>query len=189
MRVILASASPRRRALLELLGWEVEVRPTHASEIGLELLAPAEQAMALAARKVAALLPHLPADVPAIAADTLVVHSGSVLGKPTSPEEAAQFLYRLSGSWHSVYTGVALAVGQRLWLFYEHTAVRFHALSPSVVERYIASGAPFDKAGGYGAQDLIGLVGIAEIHGDFYNVMGLPVQKLAQYVQAIVGTV
>lgn len=189
MRVILASASPRRRALLELLGWEVEVQPTQAAEVGLEFLPPAEQAMALAARKVAALLPALPLDRVALAADTLVVHAGTVLGKPTSPEEAAQFLYRLSGSWHSVYTGVALATAQKLWLFYEHTAVRFHALPPSVVERYIASGAPFDKAGGYGAQDLIGLVGIAEIHGDFYNVMGLPVQKLAQYVQALFRSV
>lgn len=189
MRVILASASPRRRALLELLGWQVEVQPTQASEIGLEHLPPAEQAMALSARKVAFLLPQLTEDLLALAADTLVVQAGTVLGKPTSSEEAVQFLSRLSGSWHSVYTGVALATQQRLWLFYEHTAVRFHTLPPSLIERYVASGASFDKAGGYGAQDLIGLVGIAEIHGDFYNVMGLPVQKLAQYVHALFGSV
>lgn len=189
MQVILVSASPRRRALLELLGWKVQVQPTQVSEAGLEYLAPPQQAMALAARKVAALPTPLPEGTLAIAADTLVVHAGTVLGKPTSPEEAAQFLRRLSGTWHSVYTGVALATAERLWLFYEHTAVRFHTLPPALIERYIASGAPFDKAGGYGAQDLIGVAGIAEIHGDFYNVMGLPVQKLVQYIHAIFGAV
>ncbi|MCS7188570.1 MAG: Maf family protein [Bacteroidia bacterium] len=181
MKVILASASPRRKALLSLLGWKVEVRPTQVSEEGFLDLPPRERAMSLAARKISALIPVLNRDEVGIAADTLVYHAGQVLGKPANQEEARALLRRLSGEWHQVYTGLAVATWERLWLFVEETAVRFHRLSEELIEIYLASGSYVDKAGGYGAQDFIGLVGIAEIRGDFYNVMGLPVQRLLQF--------
>ncbi|MEN2993098.1 MAG: Maf family protein [Bacteroidia bacterium] len=187
MRVILASASPRRRALLEALGWKIDVRPVDVPEILQPGLPPAEQAMCLAARKATALLDALDPDVVLLAADTLVVHHGTILGKPSDLAEARRFLQRLSGDWHTVFTGVAVATAQRLWLFHESTAVRFHKLPPEWIEWYLGHSPPLDKAGAYGAQDFIGLAGIAEIHGDFYNVMGLPVQRLLQFWHTTFG--
>ncbi|MCS6789854.1 MAG: Maf family protein [Bacteroidia bacterium] len=181
MRVILASASPRRKELLERLGWSVEIRPTHAEETLTPGLSPAQQAMTLAARKAAPLLPSQKPDEVILSADTLVVHAGEILGKPRDLDEARQFLHRLSDSWHNVYTGVGVFTYERSWLFYEETAVRFHPLPPELIEIYLQRYPPLDKAGAYGAQDLIGLVGIAEIRGDFYNVMGLPVQRLMRF--------
>ncbi|MCS7163055.1 MAG: Maf family protein [Bacteroidia bacterium] len=181
MRVILASASPRRRALLEALGWRIDVRPVDVPEVLQPGLPPAEQAMYLAARKAMALLEMIGPDSVVLAADTLVVHQGTILGKPADLAEARHFLQRLSGDWHTVFTGVAVATASQLWLFYESTAVRFHKLLPEWIEWYLANTPPLDKAGAYGAQDFIGLAGIAEIHGDFYNVMGLPVQRLLQF--------
>lgn len=187
MKLVLASASPRRKALLSLLPWPVAVRPTHVPEDGLEHLPPAQQAMALAVRKVSPLLPTLLPEEIAIAADTLVVLEGTRLGKPQTPAEAEQFLRRLSGRWHTVYTGVAIATTHRLWTFYEETAVRFRSLPDALIKAYIETGSPMDKAGGYGAQDLIGVAGIAEIIGDFYNVMGLPMQKLTLFLERLLG--
>ncbi|MCS7153353.1 MAG: Maf family protein [Bacteroidia bacterium] len=187
MKVILVSASPRRKALLELLGWQIELRPAAVEETLVEGISPSQQAMVLALRKLSTALPTLQKGEVAIAADTIVYHAGQILGKPRDIEEARHFLYRLSGQWHIVYTGVAVGTVERSWSFYEETAVRFHSLSKELVESYLQRTPPLDKAGAYGAQDLIGLVGIAEIRGDFYNVMGLPVQKLARFWQQVFG--
>ncbi len=175
--VWLASRSPRRQALVRVLGYPVRVMEPPDEEGGVEGLLPPEAVMTLAARKVRWGLP-LPAGVLAVGADTIVVVDGETLGKPRSLEEARAFLQRLSGRWHVVYTGVALAWEQRMRVFYEETAVRFHTLSEAVIEAYLRTGSSLDKAGAYGAQDLIGLIGIAAIRGDFYNVMGLPVQRV-----------
>ncbi|GIV23154.1 MAG: Maf family protein [Bacteroidia bacterium] len=187
MKIVLASASPRRKALLSLLPWPVEVRPTHVPEDGLDHLSPAQQAMALAARKVSPLLPTLLQEEVAIAADTLVILEGTRLGKPQTSEEAEQFLRRLSGRWHTVYTGVAVATTRHLWTFYEETGVRFRPLPDALIKVYIETGSSMDKAGGYGAQDLIGVAGIEQIIGDFYTVMGLPVQKLTLFLERLFG--
>lgn len=187
MKVILVSASPRRKELLERLGWPVEVRPAAVQEEDYPPLEPAQVAMCLAARKVAAAWPTLAEEEVALAADTLVVWEGRILGKPSTLDEAAAFLRGLSGKLHEVYTGVALATLSRTWLLYERTVVRFHPLSEELIQTYLRVSPPLDKAGAYGAQDLIGLAGIAEIHGDFYNVMGLPVQKLVQYWLRVFG--
>ncbi|GIV25438.1 MAG: septum formation protein Maf [Bacteroidia bacterium] len=185
--MILVSASPRRKELLERLGWPVEVRPAAVQEEDYPPLEPAQVAMCLAARKVAAAWPTLAEEEVALAADTLVVWEGRILGKPSTLDEAAAFLRGLSGKLHEVYTGVALATLSRTWLLYERTVVRFHPLSEELIQTYLRVSPPLDKAGAYGAQDLIGLAGIAEIHGDFYNVMGLPVQKLVQYWLRVFG--
>lgn len=189
MKVILASASPRRRELLERLGWKVTVRPSEVEENLLHGLLPPQQAMALALRKLASQLPILSSDEVIIAADTIVVHSGDILSKPRNLMEAEAFLRRLSGDWHTVYTGVAVGTVSRTWAFYEETAVRFHRLPDQIIQHYLQVFPPLDKAGAYGAQDLIGLAGIAEIRGDFYNVMGLPVQKLVQFWQRTFGKI
>lgn len=186
-KVILVSRSPRRQALIRVLGYPVEVMEPPDQEDGVEGLLPAEAAMTLAARKVRWAFP-LPTGVLAVGADTMVVAGGEVLGKPRSLEEAWVFLRRLSGKWHVVYTGVALAWGQQMRVFYEETAVRFHQLSEAVIEVYLRTGSSLDKAGAYGAQDLIGLIGIAEIRGDFYNVMGLPVQRVYQEGVKLLGS-
>ncbi len=173
----LASSSPRRRALLESWGVRFEVKAPPDAEEDITGLAPAEAAMTLAARKAFACEPS-PPEVIILAADTMVSLEGELLGKPHSTQEARAFLRRLSGRWHTVYTGVALAWHERLHLFYEATAVRFHELPEALIEHYLRTTPPLDKAGAYGAQDLIGIFGIAELRGDFYNVMGLPMQKL-----------
>ena len=182
----LASRSPRRQALVRVLGYPVRVVEPPDEEGGIEGLWPSEAAMTLAARKVRWALP-LPAGVLAMGADTIVVADGEVLGKPRNLEEARAYLERLSGRWHVVYTGVALAWGQRMRVFCEETAVRFHVLSEAVVETYLHTGSGLDKAGAYGAQDLIGLIGIAEIRGDFYNVVGLPLQRVYQEGVKLLG--
>lgn len=186
-KVILVSRSPRRQALIRVLGYPVEVMEPPDQEDGVEGLLPPEAAITLAARKVRWAFP-LPTGVLAVGADTMVVAGGEVLGKPRSLEEARAFLRRLSGKWHVVYTGVALAWGQQMRVFYEETAVRFHQLSEAVIEAYLRTGSSLDKAGAYGAQDLIGLIGIAEIRGDFYNVMGLPVQRVYQDGVKLLGS-
>ncbi|MCS7297574.1 MAG: Maf family protein [Bacteroidia bacterium] len=189
MRLILISASPRRRELLERLGWTVEVRPAEVEETLTEGLSPPQQAMLLALRKLATVLPTLASDEVALAADTIVYHAGTILGKPKSLSEAQDFLNRLSNSWHTVYTGVAIGTTHRCWTLYEETAVRFHPLPEELIQIYLTKMPPLDKAGAYGAQDLIGLLGIAEIHGDFYNVMGLPLQRIARFWQQVFGKV
>ncbi len=184
--IVLASRSPRRQALLRELGLPIRIiAPPDEEEVPPDL-PPMQVAMTLAARKVRWGLPLAPGSL-AVAADTIVIVDGEILGKPGTLAEARTFLQRLSGRWHWVYTGVALAWEDKMRLFYEETAVRFHELSSPVIEAYLETGSSLDKAGAYGAQDLIGLIGIAEIRGDFYNVMGLPVQRIYQEGVRLVG--
>ncbi len=184
--IVLASRSPRRQALIQVLGIPVRVVEPPDAEEGVPGLLPMQVAMTLAARKIRWTLPLSPGSL-AISADTVVVIDGEILGKPRTLDEARTFLQRLSGRWHQVYTGVALAWESRLRLFYEETAVRFHKIADPIIELYLQTGSSLDKAGGYGAQDLIGLLGIAEIRGDFYNVMGLPVQRIYQEGVRLLG--
>ena len=171
--LVLASASPRRRDLLARLGLAFDVRPTDADETWPEDLAPGPAAAEVALRKARA------ADVDALvlAADTVVVLDGDVLGKPADADGAARTLRRLSGRTHEVATGLALRLNGRETTAYETTRVTFADLSDDEIAAYVATGSPLDKAGSYGIQDDLGAVFVERIEGDYFNVVGLPLRR------------
>lgn len=176
---ILASQSPRRRALLEQLGIEFRVKVSPADETPPDAASPAETVEALARRKVKPVgTNHSKALV--LAADTLVAHDGAILGKPESPQQAYNMLRGLSGTTHTVYTGVALHHGDsdRESTTVASTYVTFAPLSDSEIRAYVETGAPMDKAGGYGIQDHTGSLFVERLEGDYYNVVGLPLRHL-----------
>lgn len=178
-RLILASASPRRRELLRMLGLDFEILVSNAEESKGELPdSPGEQVIELAARK-AGEIAGLHPDALVIAADTIVVAEKQILGKPGDEEDARRMLSFLSGRWHEVYTGVALvkAAEKKRLVDYERTRVKFRPLSREEIDRYIRSGEPMDKAGAYGIQGL-GAVLVERIEGCYFNVVGLPLTKL-----------
>lgn len=177
MGIILASASPRRRELLQMLGVsDLKVIPADTNE---EVSAPSpeETVQAIALQKAKAVAAAAGTGDIVIAADTLVYHGQKALGKPKNSEEAFLMLRALSGCRHAVYTGVALVQGVRELAFSEKTDVFFRELSDGEIRAYINTGEPMDKAGAYGAQGR-GAVFIERIDGDFFNVMGLPLCRL-----------
>lgn len=181
MRIILASQSPRRRELLERMGIsEFEVIPAKAEESALltRTLTPDQLVEELSRRKCAEVSAAHP-DALVIAADTMVAVNNRVLGKPHSEKDAARMLAALSGRLHMVYTGVTIAQGVKSITEHEMTFVRFCTLSQADIIRYIATGEPMDKAGAYGIQGY-GSVLVEGISGDYYNVMGLPVCRVAR---------
>jgi septum formation protein len=175
MRLVLASGSPRRREILRLLSLEHEIRPAAVEE----RLRPGEdagvEARRLAVAKVAAVASG--GDELILAADTLVVLGDEILGKPADEAEAVRMLMRLQGRRHEVFTGLAVRVGGRIEADVAVTRVWFRSLVASECEEYVASGEPLDKAGAYGIQGL-GAVLVQRIEGEYFNVMGLPVQLL-----------
>lgn len=179
MRLLLASKSPRRRQLLADLGYPVEIVNVEVDEhldTPLPAYAVAEH---LACRKADAYPDAMiPADSVLVTADTVVVVDDRVLGKPSSHDEASEMLHLLSGRGHSVYTGVCLRSAGRRSSFTEQTTVHFAPLSDEVINHYIDHYRPYDKAGAYGIQEWIGMVGISRIEGCYYNVMGLPLARL-----------
>ena len=181
MRIILASQSPRRRELLKRMGIsKFEVIPTQAEETALltRTLPPEKLVEELSRRKCAEVSAAHP-DALVIAADTIVAVNNRVLGKPLSEKDAARMLSALSGRLHMVYTGVTVARGETSITEHEATAVRFRTLNDADIIRYIATGEPMDKAGAYGIQGY-GCTLVEGINGDYYNVMGLPVCRLAR---------
>ena len=176
MKIILASASPRRRELLGFITENFTVCVSDAEEITDPSLSPEETVRALAALKGEAVLAEHPDDV-IISADTIVVLDDKILGKPHSRDEAFCMLSSLSGRVHTVFTGVCVIYGDKKLCFAERTDVTFCDLSEDDINAYIETGEPFDKAGGYGIQGR-GSVMISSITGDYYNVMGLPVARL-----------
>jgi septum formation protein len=178
--VLLASASPRRLELLASLGLRVLVVPSDVAEGDRPGYAPRELAGLHAAAKADAAASRDGSHV-IVAADTVVDVDGIALGKPRDPGEATAMLRLLSGREHLVHTAYALvdaSTGRRLFGT-ETTRVRFHPLEPAEIDAYVASGDPFDKAGGYGIQGR-GAVLVAGIQGDFYTVMGLPLGALVR---------
>ena len=178
MAIVLASASPRRKELLEMLGiGDLVIRPAAGEEKTSDGLAPDALVKALASHKAheAALLSD-PDDV-IIAADTIVWHDGRVYGKPRDERDAADMLRALSGVTHEVFTGVSVIRSGRELLRAVRSEVRFRPLSASEIAAYIATGEPMDKAGAYGAQGKASLF-VESITGDFFNVMGLPLCTL-----------
>lgn len=180
MNWILASGSPRRRELLEMLGVpDLTIRPATGPERATPGAGPEQTVRELSLHKAQEVAQtYAPEDI-IIAADTIVYLDGAILGKPKDHDDAVRMLTALSGREHIVYTGVAVLRGGELRQAAEQTAVRFRALTPAEIERYIATGEPMDKAGAYGVQSLGALL-VERIDGDFYNVMGLPVEKLGQ---------
>jgi septum formation protein len=189
MKLILASASPRRAEILRNAGFEFEVHPAHVDETKFSGESPEDYVRRLAvakARLVAddAARNHTRAII--IGADTAVVAAGELLGKPSGVEDAKRMLRLLSGRTHEVLTGVAvLRVPEGFSALYvETTRVTFLELSDSDIENYIATGEPFDKAGAYGIQGIGGKF-VREIEGCYFNVMGLPLSRVWSLVRAI----
>ena len=179
MKIILASQSPRRRELLERMGIsDFEVIPAREEELATRTLTPDQLVEELSRRKCAEVASARPDDL-VIAADTMVAVNNRVLGKPRNEDDAARMLTALSGKLHMVYTGVTVSGGGRTLTEHEMTSVRFRPLTQADIVRYIATGEPMDKAGAYGIQGY-GSVLVEGISGDYYNVMGLPVCRLAK---------
>ena len=180
MQLILASASPRRRELLGLFGLPFVIRAADIDETMNPALPP-EAEVARVSRLKALAIPREAEDV-VIAADTIVVCGGRVLGKPHSHEEAAQMLRLLSGRDHHVMTGCTVRAPGGTETFTEITDLHFRQLTEAEIARYVASGEPMDKAGAYGIQGGAALF-CEGIRGDYYNVMGLPVCRLGQVLK------
>jgi len=179
MRLVLASASPRRRKLLEDAGHQVEVRPTYADESVPEGTPPALAAVDLAVRKAMA------CDAGrawVLAADTVGDLDGAILGKPRDRDDARRILRSLSGRDHWVCTGVALRAGGEVHTGLAQTRVTFRALSPREIEDYVATGEPMDKAGAYAIQG--GAAGfVARVEGPMDNVVGLPMDVVRRLLR------
>ncbi|MBO5340502.1 MAG: septum formation protein Maf [Oscillospiraceae bacterium] len=179
MTIILASQSPRRRELLERMGIKgFEIRPAKGEEIVPPGLTPDQQVEELSRQKAREIAAGAGADDVIIAADTVVAAGNQVLGKPHSRQEAADMLSLLSGRTHTVYTGVTVRRGDMEITEHEATEVIFRPLTREEILAYVDSGEPMDKAGAYGIQGL-GCLLVEGIRGDYYNVMGLPVCRLA----------
>ena len=180
MNVILASQSPRRRQLLEQMGFtDFQIRPAQGEEAADPGLTPAQLVEALSRRKAEEAAAGAGGDDLIIAADTVVSLDGQVLGKPHSKEQAIQMLTALSGRAHTVYTGVTVRRGEQILTRHEATRVRFRPLTAEEIAAYAATGEPMDKAGAYGIQGRGALLAQG-IDGDYFNVVGLPVCLLGQ---------
>lgn len=182
-RLILASASPRRRQLLQGLDLEVEITAVDVDETPVPGMAPDDVAEDLARRKAMAWQGTLAEDQVLVTADTTVVldrghGTALLLNKPADAAEARQMLGMLQGRTHRVVTGVCLRTKAGMYSFSDIAEVWFVPLSKEEIDYYVARYAPMDKAGAYGVQDWIGYVGVERIHGSFYTVMGLPLHKL-----------
>lgn len=178
MEIILASQSPRRKELLTRMGLTFTVLPAEIEEVIEPGLTPQEAVMSLSRQKGSAVALSHP-DALVIAADTIVVFDGRILGKPHSVAQAKEMLTALSGKTHHVCTGFTLWRGQQVETGCEESEVWFRELSEEEIDRYIATGEPMDKAGAYGIQGY-GAMLVRGIHGDYFNVMGLPVCRLAR---------
>ena len=186
-RVILASASPRRRELLKATGIEYQMAQKFECEESFpKSIAAEEVAPYLSALKSHAYPNTLEYNDILITADTVVVLNGKVLGKPTNEAEAYAMLSELSGSEHTVITGVTLRSADREHTFASSSTVRFAELSEEQIAYYIEQYRPMDKAGAYGIQEWIGYIGINGLEGSFYNVMGLPTQRLYSALKELV---
>jgi septum formation protein len=178
-KLILASNSPRRRQLLTDLGLSYEIRLHEVDETYPGHLHRAEVAEYLAAHKAAAYASDLAPHEVVLTADTIVCLEDDVLNKPADEAEATRMLTRLQGRAHDVFTGVCLLTGNgRRIVFSDQTTVHFRSLSPAEIDFYVRTFRPLDKAGAYGAQDWVGMVGVTRLEGSYFNVMGLPVHRV-----------
>lgn len=180
-RIVLASGSPRRKMLLEWAEIKFEVMVSNTDESFSAALSPEEVAISIAKQKNRAVVETLQQELEktiVLSADTIVVLDQEIIGKPIDQQEAVAIIQKLSGKTHKVITAVNIRDDQQDVVFYDTTEVVFHELSLAQITHYVEQYKPFDKAGAYAIQEWIGVVGIKEIHGDFYNVMGLPVSRV-----------
>jgi septum formation protein len=180
-RLILASRSPRRAELLSRLGLDFEIIPAEIDETYIDHEMPADHAERLAREKAQAIAADHP-DALVIGSDTIVIVDRDVLGKPVDAADAVRMLRRLSGRHHDVFTGVAVAVGERVFSGLEAVSVRFRRLDLRTCERYAATGESMDKAGAYGIQGF-GSALVESISGDYFAVMGLPVVRSLELLE------
>lgn len=211
--IILASGSPRRKQLLEWAEVSFDVIIPDTDETFDEGLSPEAGAIRIAVKKAEAVqqliktfrvnpefFPHVLPDIidildtlnktgqaipPILAADTIVVIDGKILGKPANKMEATTMLKELSGKVHLVTTGVCILYNNQEIVFADTTEVEFHHLADHEIDFYINKYKPYDKAGAYAIQEWIGVTGIKSIDGDFYNVMGLPVSRVLQALKEL----
>lgn len=176
--VILASASPRRKQLLTSLDISFEVSAKDTPEDFPEDMPVLEVPTLLAQRKAQAFWEEINSQTLVIAADTIVAIENQILNKPSNALQAQDMLRRLSGKMHEVFTGVCLMTRQKTVVFSDLTKVYFKDLTDEEIHYYIERYKPYDKAGGYGAQEWLGMVAIQSIEGSYFNVMGLPVHRL-----------
>lgn len=180
-KIILASASPRRRELLSRIGLDIEVIPSQAEEDLTKNISPELLVSELALLKASDIGKITAKGFYIIGADTVVVYNKKVLGKPQNEQQAFEMLNMLQGKTHQVYTGICIidTTSGKSVTAYECTSVSFLALSEQEINAYIKTGEPMDKAGAYGIQDLGALL-IKGIEGDYFNVVGLPLSRLAR---------
>lgn len=185
-RVILASASPRRRELLQGLDVDFEVRALpDVDESFPATLQGGEIPLYISKKKADAYRPFMAGDELVITADTIVWLDGAALGKPADEDDARRMIRNMSGKQHSVFTGVTITTKEVQYSFVAQSDVTFADLSDDEIEYYIAKYRPMDKAGAYGAQEWIGYIGMENIEGSYFNVMGLPVQRLYNELKKI----
>ena len=186
MKILLASKSPRRRELVSLMGLPYDTVDIEVDEHVDGAIEASQVAEATARKKAAAYSKPIGDDEVLIASDTVVVLDGKVLGKPHDREEAQHMLQGLAGRCHQVYSGVCLRSQSGTKSFSECTQVWFRKLTNQEIDYYIDRYKPYDKAGAYGIQEWIGMVGIERIEGCYYNVMGLPTARLYKELQLLV---
>ena len=184
-KLILASASPRRQQLMKDAGFTFEVRLKNVEEKYPQELHWENVPEYLSKVKASAFREELKADEVLITADTVVCIHDRILGKPADRKEAISMLQELSGNRHLVVTGVSVTTRTEQLSFSSRTDVFFKRLSNEEIEFYVDTYKPFDKAGAYGIQEWIGYIGIERIEGSFYNVMGLPIQKLYETLRKL----
>lgn len=183
--IILASNSPRRRELLAGLDLDFEVRVIDGIDESYPADLPTKQiAEYISHRKADAYRQTMAADELVITADTVVILGDEVMGKPRDEADACRMLRRLSGHTHQVITGVTLTTQERQQSFSVETDVTFKALTDEEIGYYVQTYRPFDKAGAYGIQEWIGYIGVTSLRGSYFNVMGLPVQRIYEALKA-----
>lgn len=179
-KLVLGSQSPRRKYILEQAGFEFTVITADVDEVYAADMPVREVPEYLAGLKAAAIIPKADADAVVITSDTIVLLNEKIYEKPKSREHAIQVLGELSGNMHEVITGVSIASADKTVRFSETTKVYFDELTTEEIEWYVDRYEVMDKAGGYAVQEGIGLIGITKLEGCYFNVMGLPVNRLYQ---------
>ncbi len=176
--IILASQSPRRKELMHGLDIPFSVQTIDVEENYPSELVGVDIPMYLAEKKAKAFASKMTENTLLITADTIVWHEGNVFGKPVDKEDAARMLHALSGKTHEVITGVCISTLSKSKTFHVISEVHFAKLTSQEIDYYLENYKPYDKAGAYGVQEWIGFVGVEHIEGSYFNVMGLPVQRL-----------
>lgn len=182
-KIVLASKSPRRQELIKQISSNVEIRIQDVAEIYDSNLAPEKVPEFLAQLKAEALFSTLKNGEIIVSADTIVILENQILEKPADLNHAKEMLQQLSGKKHHVITGCCLMSLNKTILFSNTTAVYFKELSQQAINYYVETFKPLDKAGSYGIQEWIGMIGIEKIDGCYYNVMGLPLSQLVEELE------